>query len=495
MPAYPPRPREGFERILRIAADCGAACVLTTAEGARSVPSGEAALGGLPVIATDTISAEIAEAWVAPKTTPASVAFLQYTSGSTGTPKGVQVSHANIIANQDMIRQGFGHSDETIFVGWLPLHHDMGLVGNVLQPLYLGIPCILMAPETFIQKPVRWLRAISRYRATTSGGPNFGYELCARRVSDQEIESLDLSTWQVAFNGAEPISADTLERFSRRFAACGFRPTTMYPCYGMAEATLFVTGGSPEAEPVTLDVDATALGAHWIELCSDDAPKLSRRRLIGCGRSWLDERVVVADPETRVPCGSDRVGEIWIAGRNVSPGYLKRPELNLDTFGGYLANGDGPFLRTGDLGFLRDGELFVTGRLKDLIILQGRNLYPQDIESTASAASPLFRAGGTAALTVEVDGTEQLIVVQEIDDGQGKVVDAAAQAELTRALRRAVADAHGVNVYTCLFVPGGFMPKTSSGKVRRRACVVLFESNGVTRPRSAWLEAPPGSTL
>lgn len=492
VPAYPPGPDEAAERLSRIAADCGAAAILTEAALAASI--GELAapdptLSRLAIVVTDGLPPELANHWVAPALDASSIAFLQYTSGSTGTPKGVQISHGNILANQDMIRSGFGHSAHTVFVGWLPLHHDMGLVGNVLQPLYLGIPSVLMAPETFVQKPVRWLRTISRYRATTSGSPNFGYELCARKVTDDDIAQLDLSSWRVAYNGAEPIRADTLDRFASRFARCGFRRQALYPCYGMAEATLFVTGGLSEAEPVTVDVDAAALEVNRVEPRELGTP--GARTLVGCGRTWLHQQLRIVDPDTLRALGPDHVGEIWISGPHVSRGYLNRPGVNHETFEAVLASGEGPFLRTGDLGFLRDGELFVTGRLKDLIIIQGRNHYPQDIEQTVSAAHPAFRIGGTVAFRIEAGDAEQVAVVQEISARHLAAVRAAGdlvQAEALRAVRRGVADAHGITVHGCVFVPEGSIPKTSSGKVRRRACMALYRSGGVSRPASAWTE-------
>ena len=492
VPAYPPRQGESPERLVRIAANCEAEAILTESGLVSMIREivADTALAKLALIATDALPPELASKWVDPQLTADNLAFLQYTSGSTGIPKGVQVSHGNILANQEMIRCGFGHTPATVFVGWLPLHHDMGLVGNVLQPLYLGIPSVLMAPETFIQKPVRWLRAISRYRATTSGSPNFGYELCARKVSDEDIAQLDLSSWQVAYNGAEPIRADTLDRFAARFARCGFRRSSLYPCYGMAEATLFVTGGLPHAEPITVHVDADALALHRIEHRAAGAP--GTRALVGCGRTWLDEQLLIVDAETRQPLGPDQVGEIWISGPNVSRGYLNRPDENRETFAAFLASGEGPFVRTGDLGFTRDGNLFVTGRLKDLIIVQGRNHYPQDIEQTVGVVHPAFRLGGTAAFMIETETGEQVAVVQEIKRSYMAAVEAAgdvARAEALRAVRRAVAEAHGIALHGCIFVAEGTIPKTSSGKIRRRSCIELYKSEGRLRLESSWTEA------
>lgn len=490
VPAYAPRPREGVERLARVAADADVAAVLTEqsmCEALAAECATDPRLAGAAMLATDALDADPG-AWTEPSIDASTLAFLQYTSGSTGTPKGVEVSHGNLLANEAMIQAGFDHSEQTVFVGWLPLHHDMGLVGNVLQPLYLGIPSVLMAPETFIQKPIRWLRAISRYRATTSGGPNFGYELCVRRSTPEERASLDLSSWRVAYNGAEPIRADTLARFEAAFRPHGLAPEAMFPCYGMAEASLFVTGGPASARSVVVGVDGDALESHRVEAPQPAGPA---RQLVGCGRRWLDCEVLVVDPDTLTPYSADRVGEIWVSGPHVAQGYRNQPELTAATFRARLATGEGPFLRTGDLGFLRDGELFVTGRLKDLVILSGRNHYPQDIELTVSAAHPSFRADGTAAFVVEEGGEERLVIVQEIDRQHLRAYEAggeALRAELLRIVRRAVADAHGIRVHDALFLRHGRIPKTSSGKIRRRASKQLYLAGPDGAVGSAWVE-------
>ena len=394
VPAYPPGSRRALPRLATMAGDARPALVLTRAaelERYSSMASGVPELARLPWLASDASDASDALDARLAEPSPEDIAFLQYTSGSTATPKGVIVNHGNLVHNEEMIHRGFATSADSVIVGWLPVYHDMGLIGNVLQPLYVGARCILMPPLAFLQKPARWLRAVSRFQATISGGPDFAYQLCAEKVGAAERRELDLASWRIAFNGAEPVRAATLERFTAAFAECGFERRAFYPCYGLAEATLFVSGGDPAAPPVTLEAAAPALEAGRIET-PGAAPG---RRLVGCGTPHLDARVVIVDPETRQPRAPRQVGEIWIAGPSVARGYWRREEANAEAFDGRLSSGEGGFLRTGDLGFLDDGgELFVTGRLKDLVILRGRNLYPQDVEATARDAHPALRAGG-----------------------------------------------------------------------------------------------------
>ncbi len=452
VPAYPPRSHRRSGRLAAIVQDARPATVLTTAALAARWAAAEgrpAELRSLGWIATDELPADLAAGWREPRTGRPSLAFLQYTSGSTSTPKGVMVSHGNLLANQEMIRLAFGQSEASVIVGWLPVYHDMGLIGNVLQPLYVGAPCVLMPPLAFLQSPARWLRAVSRYRATTSGGPSFAYELCAQRVSAEVRRDFDLSSWRVAFNGAEPVRADILDRFAEAFAPCGFQRQAFYPCYGLAEATLFVSGGEIQAPPVVREREG--------------------RPLVGCGRSWDGQRIVVVSPETLAPCGEAEVGEIWVAGPSVAQGYWGRPEASGEAFGACLAGGEGPFLRTGDLGFLAAGELFVTGRIKDLIIVRGRNHYPQDLELTAERSLPGLRPGGGGAFTAEVAGEERLVVVHEVE--RGAHVDPLAALQ---AIREAIAEEHDVHVHRVVLIRAGSLPRTSSGKVQRYACRQAF---------------------
>ncbi len=494
VPAYPPRPNRANSRLQAIVEESLPGLVLTTAPLlarreplTREVPR----LAESRWVATDDLPAESADAWRPPGLDSDSLAFLQYTSGSTSDPKGVMVSHGNFLANERMIRDLCGHSEQTVFVGWLPLYHDMGLMGNVIQPLYIGGRSILMAPSAFLSSPVRWLEAISRYRATTSGGPNFAYDLCVRRIGPEQRARLDLSSWTVAFNGAEPIRAETLERFASAFADCGFSRATFFPCYGLAEATLLVTGSGRGEGPVTRAVDSAALARHEVV---PGQPGEGGRALVSSGRPAEGLAAVVVDPEARTLCPPGRVGEIWIAGPSVARGYWNRPQETEEVFGARLDDGSvGAFLRTGDLGFLADGELFVTGRLKDLIILRGRNHYPQDIELTTELSHPALQPGSTAAFSIEVDGEERLTVVVERRPRSNP--EESGIESVAAAVRRAVAEEHELQVHAVVLVPPGTVLKTSSGKVRRRSCRDLFlagrlESLGVSLAGEEEIAAP-----
>ncbi|HEX5717148.1 MAG TPA: amino acid adenylation domain-containing protein [Thermoanaerobaculia bacterium] len=429
VPAYPPSPGRGTGRLRSLQEDAKPRLALTTPSLLPRVErevEGAVALEGL-----------LPEDWRPPGVGPDSLAFLQYTSGSTSTPKGVRVTHGNLIANERAIQRAFGQSEESVVVGWLPLYHDMGLIGNVLQPLWCGATCVLMSPLSFLQRPRRWLEAIDRFRGTTSGGPDFAYSLCVRKIPPAEREGLDLSSWRVAFNGAEPVRAATLDAFAEAFASSGFRREAFYPCYGLAEATLFVSGGDPEV-----------------------APRVAGN-LVSCGRAWPGERITVVDPETRRELPAGEEGEICVSGPSVADGYWEG-----ESFGG--------FLRTGDLGRLDElGELFVTGRLKDLIVVRGRNFYPHDVERTAEESHPALRPGGGAAFSVEVEGEERLVVVHEVERRR----EAEAR-EAAEAIRAAVLREHEVSPHEVVPIRAGTLPKTSSGKVRRGACRDLYLQAG-----------------
>ncbi len=397
-------------------------------------------------------------------------AFLQYTSGSTAFPKGVMVSQANILHNERMIQKAFAQGRDSVVVNWLPNHHDMGLIGGILQPLVCGGRCFLMSPAAFLQRPRRWLEAISRYRATTSGGPNFAYDLCVRRIPPEAREGLDLSNWRLAFNGAEPVRADTLERFTEAFAPCGFERRAFYPCYGLAEATLFVAGGRVDEPPRVELLDTAALERQDTALQRDGA---AASRLVSCGVAWSGQRLAIADAETGTELPPGRIGEIWVARTSVACGYWRQPEETERTFLATLmsSRGDteGPFLRTGDLGFLHEGELFVTGRLKDLIVIRGRNLYPQDLERTAEASHPAFRPGCGAAFSVADEDQERLVLVHEVE----RRLDAPLE-EVIQAVRREIAEVHEVFAHEVVLIQAGSLPKTSSGKIQRHACRALY---------------------
>jgi len=431
-------------------------------------------LAGLQGLATDGAIAADPAAWVQPSLDADTLAFLQYTSGSTGKPKGVMVTHRSILQNQQMIEAAFGHSDRSIGVGWLPLFHDMGLIGNVLQALYLGSWSVLMSPIDFVQKPVRWLQTISHYRATTSGGPNFAYDLLCNRVTEAQRASLDLSCWQLAFSGAEPILTDTLDRFAKTFADCGFRPSAFYPCYGMAEATLFISGALPGRQPRTCTVDEDALEQNRVVLENAEAPADRTRTLISCGIPWMDGQIVIAHPETLARCAPDEVGEIWVSGSGLGVGYWNQPELSDRTFQAHLKDsGEGPFLRTGDLGFVQDGHLYITGRLNDVLVFWGLNHYPQHLEKTLETCHPGFRPNSAAAFSVEVNGTSRLVVAQEVER---QFCGRLSLDEVVEPIRWQVFQEHFVDVYGIVLLKPGGLPRTSSGKVQRRRCREQFLS-------------------
>ncbi|WP_437505503.1 amino acid adenylation domain-containing protein [Sorangium sp. So ce1099] len=474
VPVPLPQRKRGLLRVLAIVRDCRPSVVLTTEAflGAAALLRDDPAfaeLSHLRFVAVDAVRDGLEDAWRAPRVTAETVAFLQYTSGSTGTPKGVVLTHGNLLRNELMIQRAFAHTEESLIVGWLPPHHDMGLIGNILQPLYVGVPCVQLSPEHFLMRPRRWLDAISRYRATTSGGPNFAYELCVSKIPPEQREGLDLGSWKVAFNGAEPVRAATLDRFADAFAPAGFRRAAFYPCYGLAEATLLVTGGAADAPPIVREVDRAALEAG--RAAFDPRGPQAGVSLVGCGGSPAGDAVRIVDPETRRPCEDERVGEIWVAGASVAQGYWERPEDTAETFAARLSTGEGPFLRTGDLGFLSRGELYVTGRLKDLIIVRGRNLYPQDLEITAEESHPGLRAGGGAAFSVDVDGEERVVIVQELGRRASASED---PAELGAAVQAAVAERHEVAVHAVVLIKPGSLLRTTSGKVQRRACRARF---------------------
>ena len=473
VPAYPPRRNQKMFRLQAIVEDAQTKVALTTKELLSSIESRFAEdreLAEVSWLATDNIASEEMLVWQEPVSNSKTLAFLQYTSGSTGTPKGVMVSHKNLLHNSEYIKQAFELTPDSVSVSWLPSFHDMGLIDGILQPLYTGFLGVLMPPTAFVQQPIQWLRAISRYKATHCGGPNFGYELCINNITPEQRDTLDLSSWCSAYSGAEPIRRETLERFAAVFESCGFRPNFFYPCYGMAEASLMVSGGMVKDEPIYCTLESDALKQNRIIKASSDTENVSH--LVGCGRAWLDTNIVIVDPESLTRSAPNQVGEIWVSGSSVAQGYWNRPEQTAETFQAQLPNTDaGLFLRTGDLGFLQNGELFVTGRLKDLIIIRGRNHYPQDIELTVERCHPVLRPTCGAAFSIEVDGEEQLVLAQEIDRQYLRKLNVD---EVVKAIRRAVIEHHELEVHTILLLKTGKIPKTSSGKIQRRACKANF---------------------
>ncbi|MEG4815829.1 amino acid adenylation domain-containing protein [Microcoleus sp. K5-D4] len=488
VPLYPPKLKRNLAKISAIALDAGAKVAIAPArhlENLEQLCEQAPELKRLHWLTAEAL-ADDGEKWQQQPIHPDEVAYLQYTSGSTSTPKGVMVSHANVLYNIEYIHRGFEHDSESVAVTWLPPFHDMGLIDGLLKPLYLGIPSYFMPPAAFIQNPMCWLEAISRYKATHSGGPNFAYDLCASKISkmlgDGE-KMLDLSSWRVAYNGAEPIHKETLERFTKAFEPCGFQADAFCPAYGMAETTLKIATVRSGITPTFLPVDAGALeNNHIVEVGEGDR---GARTLVGCGFPEFGTLVAIVNPESLRQCQPQEVGEIWVAGETVARGYWNRPEETEKTFQAYLSDtSEGPFLRTGDLGFLRDRELFITGRLKDLIIIRGRNLYPQDIERTAERSHPSLRPGAIAAFSVEVAGEEQLVIVPELQSR--KAPDNAE--EIISAIRNRIAQEYEVQVYGVVLIKPGSIPKTTSGKIQRRAAYADFLADNLEVVASSVLE-------
>jgi acyl-CoA synthetase (AMP-forming)/AMP-acid ligase II len=468
VPAYhPARLNRTIARLASMIEDARPIIVLTNTQTSAAA---QRLFEQAPVLRTPkwmvTEEAEEESTFREPRVGPDTLALLQYTSGSTSAPRGVMLTHGNLLHNSGFICRRFGHTAQSQGVIWLPPYHDMGLIGGILQPVYAGFPCALMSPMTFVQRPIRWLQAVSKYRGTTSGGPNFAYEACLKRIAPEQCEGLDLSSWDVAFNGAEPVRADTQERFARAFAPFGFRAESLYPCYGLAEATLAVTGGRKGTLPRMRRFSATELQERRAQPAADDE---AGSRLVACGDADDGQRVLIVDSAAGTECAPGGIGEIWVQGPSIAAGYWQRPEENAHTFGARLSGIEGTFLRTGDLGFFDDGDLYVAGRLKDILIVRGRNYYPHDVERASWESHPALRPFSAAAFTVPVREAERLIVVQEIEaDAPGDAND------VLWAIRRAVADAVDLQVHAIVLVGPRGVPMTPSGKVQRSLCRRLF---------------------
>jgi natural product biosynthesis luciferase-like monooxygenase protein/FkbM family methyltransferase len=470
VPVYPPTSQRSLPRLWSILKDACPRVALTTTPILSKLEqaSGSAKLPALPWLTTDNLDISTGSQWRNERVLGQSLAFIQYTSGSTATPKGVMLTHDNLLQNQRMIQTAFEQTEHSIILGWLPLYHDMGLIGNVLQSMYCGARCILMSPLSFLQRPARWLQAISRYEATTSGGPNFAYDLCVRKIGPEERAELDLRSWTVAFNGAEPIREDTIDRFCAAFEPCGFRREAFFPCYGLAEATLFVSGGPKSASPMIARVKRAALEENAVVVAGGADENVTS--FVGSGCTWLDQEIRIVDQVSLHECPTGVIGEIWVAGPHVAQGYWRRPEESEATFKAYIADTKaGPYLRTGDLGYMGGGELFVTGRLKDLIIIRGRNYIPHDIELTVERSHADLRPGGGAAFSIDLQGEEHLVVVHEIDRHHNSDLH-----EVIGAIRQAVAEEFELQVHAIVLLKAGSLPKTSSGKIQRHACRTAF---------------------
>ncbi len=478
VPAYPPNPRRADPRVARIIADCGARVALVSDAFMARLDGWLALtpeLSGITWLDAGRLADGDGPAWRGPGATGATLAMLQYTSGSTGDPRGVMLTHANLLHNSAVIHRVSAHRPRDNGVFWLPPFHDMGLIGGILQPIYAGLSAALMAPATFLQRPLRWLEAMSRYRATTSGAPNFAYDLCVERITDAERDTLDLSAWRTSFNGAEPIRADTIARFHDAFARSGLRRDVIMPCYGLAEATLLVSGGPPERGPRVVMADRRHLEAG--ELHTPDNGSGVVVPLVASGEPVAEQTVAIVDPDTGALCSDSQIGEIWVAGDSVASGYWGRAEASAAAFHARLRGSSRSFLRTGDLGVVVDGQLVVTGRLKDLVILDGRNYYPHDIEVAAERSHASLRPGFTAAFSVadEAGGRERLVLVAEVVRQHKPEADSA----LFQAIRTELAGTVGIVPDEIVLIRQNTIPRTSSGKIQRRACRVAYLDGSV----------------
>ncbi|MGZ9159141.1 MAG: fatty acyl-AMP ligase, partial [Nitrospira sp.] len=471
VPVPPPdafRLKQSIARLLRIAEDARPVGALSTSQICamlRQQELPESSIRRESWISLDETGSHLSEQWTFTPSTSATLAYLQYTSGSTSAPKGVMVSHGNMTAQSRCITEAGGYAEHSVTLSWMPHFHDYGLVKGIIQPAWIGRPSYLMSPLTFLKRPLRWLDAIQRHQVTHSGGPNFAYRHCVETIKLEDRAHLDLSGWEVASCGAEPIASDTIDRFAEAFAPAGFRREAFSPAYGMAEFTLLISLKRQGLLPTVQALDPAALEQGVVSDAKSEAAPV--RQVVGCGVPVGDTKVVIAHPETLSRCAAQQIGEIWLAGASTAQGYWNNPVETARTFGAMLRDtGEGPFLRTGDLGFVKDGEVFVTGRLKDLLIIRGRNHYPHDIERTVEQCHAVFRVGGAAAFSVQEAGEEAVVVVQEVER-QSAVLDID---ELAAAIRSAVSEYHDLHVFTIVFIKAGTLPKTSSGKIQRRAC-------------------------
>lgn len=487
VPVYVPLSVSQLGPLKYIADNCQARFVLSIGpiiDIVKSLGNFTELFGHMEFIATDQLPENIKDSYRPVNIKSDNLAFLQYTSGSTSRPKGVMVTHQNLLHNIYLISKYF-HIDQTLHeVSWLPPYHDMGLIGGILTPFYLNACSTLMSPLDFLQKPLRWFQAITRYKATTSGGPNFAYDLCVKKITAEQVATLDLRSWTLAFNGAETIRTTTLDDFTHKFAPCGFKQEVFYPCYGMAEATLMITGGHPKQLPVKESLDTHRLkSGEAVSPQNGCAPTT----LIGSGTNLETQEIRIVNPNSLETCPECTVGEIWVAGPSVAQGYWNQPEnINVGTFRAMTAEGCGPYLRTGDLGFVKNDELFVTGRLKDMIIIRGQNYYPHDIEHTMASVHPACRPGCGTAFAVEIEGTEGVVAVQEINKAHADTTDLA---KLSQDIKKRVSERHGISLYKLVLIPHGTIPKTSSGKLRRSDSKAAFLSGSLVELKL------PASTL
>ncbi|MEC8812753.1 MAG: AMP-binding protein [Pseudomonadota bacterium] len=498
VPAYPPMGARDLDRLQKVAKDCDAGAIVTNQALAPVIEHWVQQLGygdRMPCLALDQLLNQPLDSGFQPYQAQADeVAFLQYTSGSTGHPKGVEVTHGNLLANFNQILHGFFAGNERLdkledlrVVIWLPPFHDMGLIGGVLTPIFAGAQVTLMSPLTFLKRPLLWLQTLSDQKAHVSGGPNFGYQYCVRKISEEQAATLDLSNWHVAFNGAEPIQSAALDAFSERFRVSGFDAKAFLPCYGLAEASLFVAGSPSGRGAQTLKAKLDRLEQGHYEAALEQAAAATTTDLVSSGVVARGSEIKIVHPRECRECQPGEVGEIWIHSPSVARGYWNKPQFSVSVFNATIEGDDSGrhYLRSGDLGFLLDDELYVTGRIKEVIILAGRNHYPQDIERTLQSANPTFRTGGGAAFAVTIDGKEELVVLQEVSRAAADQTDYRALAAVGV---KAISSRHGVTPAELVLLSGSSIPKTSSGKIQRADAKRLYQE-GKLVPAHLWQAA------
>jgi acyl-CoA synthetase (AMP-forming)/AMP-acid ligase II/acyl carrier protein len=468
VPAYPPRRNKQNNRFKSIVENSECAFIITNENiyaNIRKNFADEDFFTKPEYLVFENLDDQIASQWSKPFIDPEDLATLQYTSGSTGKPKGVMVSHRNIIYNSEVIKQAYGHTEKLIGVNWLPNFHDMGLFGTLFQIIYNGCINYIIPPAAFIRKPFNWLNAISKYKATTAGGPNFAFDYCIEKISDEERDQLDLSSLQVLFSGAEPVKKETIINFEKAFKQSNFSTKQTYPCYGLSESVLMVTGGDYKNEPFYFSASANALEQNLIFPATENEVS---RELVSSGFPWGETKVAIVNPETKTVCQAGNIGEIWISSPSVCKGYWRDTEETERIFRAHLSDTkEGPFLRTGDLGFIHRGNLFVTGRLKDLIIIRGKNHYPMDIEKTVENCHEALVSNANAAFSIDVLNQERLVIIQEIKRTYLKDLNVD---EVCETIRQGVAEEYELQVYSIVLLRTGSIPKTSSGKIQRRMC-------------------------
>ncbi len=475
VPAYPPRKNRMFSRFEAIINDCQPAAILTTRKIYEDIYKNflrKDVFKEVAFIIYEEILSEDVIHYNDPGIETDDIVLLQYTSGSTGRPNGVILNHKNILYNSEFIRQAFGHKKGLKTVHWLPAFHDMGLIGGIIQPFYMHGANIIIPPNSFLSRPMSWPRAVSKYKANTSGGPNFSFNYCVERMNTEELEGIDLSGVRPFYCGAEPIRKDTLVKFAEAYKDYNFNSDQFYPCYGLAESTLIVSGGELYDEPKYLTVDALELEKGYIKEVENEDN--SSRTFVGCGFPWAGTKIAIVEPESKEIHPPGKIGEIWVSGPSVAMGYWNNPELSEKTFQAVTKDGQGPFLRTGDLGFIHDFQLYVTGRMKDLIIIRGLNYSPEDIEFTAISSHDTLQSGAGAAFSVDAEHEEVLVFVCEVK--RAAMRDLVAE-EVMEAIRQSISENHQIRVSAIALLRPGSIPKTSSGKIQRHAARKEFLAN------------------